>query len=88
MGVKFEQIVFELPADMESQLRFHNMDVGIPHNIAIHEGSADAVGAELWQGEIFNGDETVLYEVPAFPAGSYSFVCTVHPNMVGDVVVQ
>jgi len=38
--------------------------------------------------EIFNGDETRLYDIPAFPAGSYSFVCTVHPNMVGDVVVQ
>ncbi len=88
MGVKFEQTLFELPADMTSQLRFHNMDVGIPHNIAIHEGSADAVGPELWQGEIFNGDETRLYDIPAFPAGSYSFVCTVHPNMVGDVVVQ
>ena len=88
MGVKFEQTLFELPADTASQLRFHNMDVGIPHNIAIHEGSADAVGPELWQGEIFNGDETKLYELPAFPAGSYSFVCTVHPNMVGDVVVK
>jgi len=88
MGVKFEQTQFELPADMTSQLRFHNMDVGIPHNIAIHEGSADAVGPELWQGEIFNGDETRLYEIPAFPAGSYSFICTVHPNMVGDVVVK
>ena len=88
MGVKYEQSSFELPADTASQLRFHNMDVGIPHNIAIHEGSADAVGPELWQGEIFNGDETRLYDIPAFPAGSYSFVCTVHPNMVGDVVVK
>ncbi len=88
MGIKFEQLLFELPADAPSQLRFHNMDVGIPHNIAIHEGSADAVGPELWLGEIFNGDETRLYEIPAFPAGSYSFICTVHPNMVGDVVVQ
>ncbi len=87
-GVKFEQTTFELPADTVSQVRFNNKDVGIPHNIAIHEGSSSSVGPELWQGEIFNGDDERLYDIPALPAGSYSFVCTVHPNMVGDLVVQ
>ena len=27
------------------------------------------------------------YKVPALPAGTYQFVCTVHPNMVGTLTV-
>ena len=88
MGVKFEQPSIELAADVPTQLRFHNKDAGIPHNVAIHEGTADAVGAELFQGEIFNGDDERLYDIPPLAAGSYVFVCTVHPNMVGSLTVK
>jgi len=88
MAVKYEQASIELAADVPTQLRFHNKDAGIPHNIAIHEGTADAVGAELFQGEIFNGDDERLYDIPPLAAGSYVFVCTVHPNMVGALTVK
>jgi plastocyanin len=88
MAVKFEQASIELAADMPTQLRFHNKDAGIPHNVAIHEGTVDAVGAELFQGEIFNGDDERLYDIPPLTAGSYVFVCTVHPNMVGALTVK
>jgi len=88
MAVKYQQASIELAADVPTQLRFHNMDAGIPHNIAIHEGAADAVGAELFQGEIFNGDDERLYDIPPLAAGSYVFVCTVHPNMVGALTVK
>jgi len=88
MAVKFEQVSIELAADAPTQIRFHNMDVGIPHNVAIHEGTTEAVGAELFQGEIFNGDDERLYDIPPLAAGGYVFVCTVHPNMVGALTVK
>ena len=47
-----------------------------------------AVGKELFKGTIFPGVATQTYKVPALSAGSYVFVCTVHPNMVGTLVVQ
>ena len=88
MAVKFEQASIELAADVPTQLRFHNMDVGIPHNVAIHEGTVDTVGVELFQGEIFNGDDERLYDIPPLAAGGYVFICTVHPNMVGALTVK
>jgi plastocyanin len=88
MAVKFEQASIELAADAPTQIRFHNMDVGIPHNVAIHEGTTDTVGAELFQGEIFNGDDERLYDIPPLAAGGYVFICTVHPNMVGALTVK
>jgi plastocyanin len=74
------------PADTPFTIAFVNLDAGVPHNVAIHEGSP--TGPELWQGEIFNGVETRVYEVPALPAGTYGFICTVHPNMTGTLIVR
>ena len=88
MGVKFEQASIELAAGAPTKLRFHNKDAGIPHNVSIHEGTVEAVGAELFQGEIFNGDDERVYDIPSLAAGSYVFVCTVHPNMVGALTVK
>ena len=53
---------------------------------SIHQG--DATGAELFKGEIFNGVETRTYDVPPLDAGSYAFVCTVHPTMIGTLTAQ
>ncbi len=75
-----------MPADTPFQIVFTNNDAGIPHNVAIHKGSP--TGPEVWKGEIFNGVETRTYDVPALPAGTYGFVCTVHPNMTGTLTAK
>jgi plastocyanin len=31
---------------------------------------------------------TKVYQVPALPAGTYGFVCSVHPNMTGTLTVK
>jgi hypothetical protein len=44
---------------------------------------------ELFQGEIFTGpDVTVIYEIPALPAGEYYFSCYVTPSMHGRFTVR
>ena len=32
--------------------------------------------------------KTVVYDVPSLPAGSYTFVCTIHPDMTGTATLQ
>ncbi len=70
-------------ADQPFTIRFANNDAGVPHNAEIKDGS----GATVFLGEIFNGVDTRDYAVPALPAGTYTFVCTVHPNMTGTLTI-
>lgn len=86
LGIAFEQSAVNVPAGEPFQIEFANNDPGTPHNVAIHGGSA--TGEEVFQGEIFNGVETRIYDVPALEAGAYAFVCTVHPNMVGTMTAE
>ena len=86
--VAFEQSALEVVAGVAFSILFNNKNEGVPHNVAIHEGDANDVGAEIWQGEIFPGIGTRTYNVPALTAGTYAFICTVHPNMAGTLTVK
>lgn len=83
LNIQFEVRELSVPADTPFQIEFENKDANVPHNIEI-KGSA---GEVLFMGEIFNGVETRTYDVPALPAGTYTFICTVHPNMTGTLTV-
>ncbi len=85
-GIAYKESALTAAADQPFKIDFKNNDSGIPHNVAIHEGSP--TGAEKFKGEIFPGPGERTYDVPALPAGAYAFVCTVHPNMTGTLTVQ
>jgi len=86
LGIKYEQSSVTVKANTSFQIAFDNKDAGVPHNVTLHQG--DATGAELFKGAIFNGVETRTYTVPPLDAGSYAFVCTVHPTMIGTLTAQ
>ena len=86
LNVAFDKTELEAPADTPFKINFDNKDGGIPHNVAIHKDTP--TGAEVWKGEIFNGAAVKVYDVPALPAGTYGFVCSVHPNMTGTLIVK
>ena len=86
LGVKYEQTDATAPAGKPFQISFMNKDPGTPHNVSIHQGSA--TGTEVFKGEVFPGVSTKVYDVPALQAGTYAFVCTVHPTMIGTLNVQ
>ena len=86
LGLKFEQSAVTAPANTPFQVVFENKDPGTPHNVSLRLG--DANGSELFKGAVFNGVETRTYDVPALDAGSYAFVCDVHPTMIGTVTAK
>ena len=83
LNIAFDPTELSVPADQAFQIAFANNEA-LPHNIEIK----DAGGASIFQGEVFTGVATRTYDVPALAAGSYQFVCTVHPNMVGTLTAQ
>lgn len=82
--IAFEQASWTGPANKPFKLAFDNEDAGVPHNIVIR----DASGGEVFNGNVFNGVDTRIYQVPALPAGDYTFSCSVHPTMTGTAKLQ
>jgi cytochrome c oxidase subunit II len=81
-NTQFDIDEFEVPAETDFCIAFENQE-DVPHNVAIYEG-----GEALFTGEFLNEAGTVTYNVPALPAGEYSFICDAHPQaMAGDVTV-
>ncbi len=83
-GLKFIESSVTAPAGKPFTVVFTNQDAGANHNVEFK----DASGASVYQGEPFPGVKTVVYDVPSLPAGSYTFVCTIHPDMTGAATLQ
>jgi mono/diheme cytochrome c family protein/plastocyanin len=83
-GIQFTTPTVTAPANSPFVIDFDNEDPSTPHNIQIK----DASGQVKFMGDTFNGVATHQYQVPALAAGSYPFMCTVHPTMTGTLTVQ
>ena len=79
-NIAFEQTTVSAPAGTAFVITFDNKEAQ-PHNIQIKDSS----GTSMFKGDIVQGPKQVDYQVPALPAGSYTFVCDVHPNMTGTL---
>jgi plastocyanin len=80
--IKFQDTAVTVAAGKPLTIVFENQD-GAPHNVDIK----DASGAEVFKGDVVSST-TVTYQVPALAAGTYSFLCDVHPDMTGTITVQ
>ena len=83
-NIEFDTNQLEAPAGQAFTLEFSNNDSGIPHNVEIK----DATGVSMFKGEIVTGPVKASYQIPALAAGTYMFVCDVHPNMTGTLTVK
>lgn len=83
-GIQFLDRSVVVPAGRPFTLAFANLDAGVPHNVDIRSEA----GQNLFVGEIVSGVDARVYDVPALPAGTYPFVCSVHPNMTGTITAR
>ncbi len=84
-ALAFDTSEIRLAAEQETVITFVNDDAGVQHNIAIY--TDDSLTEELFSGDLVTGPATIDYAIPALPPGEYYFLCIVHPNMNGTVIV-
>jgi plastocyanin len=83
---QFSTDVIEGVAGVPTLVYFTNHD-DMNHNLTVYRNAS--LDLELFRGEIFSGpDATVVYEIPAQPAGTYYFACYVVPSMHGQLIVH
>jgi plastocyanin len=83
VNIAYDQKDITAPADAPFVIHFSNKDAGIPHNVEIK----DSMSTSVFKPATITGVAEVDFQVPALAAGTYQFVCTVHPNMAGTLKV-
>lgn len=79
-SVQWDRTTMRAPAGRIT-IRLDNQDASIPHNIRVR-GPEQAFATDLEDGKVFQV-LTFTIEEP----GTYTYICDVHPNMEGDLVV-
>ena len=82
--IAFDANVIQAAAGEAFTITFTNNDTA-PHNVAIY---TEEGGDVIVKGDVIEAGQTVEVEVPALDAGEYFFVCDIHTNMNGAVVVE
>ena len=84
-NIAFVETSFTAPAGAPFTIAFDNEDPGTSHDIELQDGS----GTVVFKGDVFNGVATKVYDVPALKAGTYKFLCIIHPSlMTGTATIQ
>jgi plastocyanin/mono/diheme cytochrome c family protein len=85
-GIAWDTKELSATAGQAFKLHFVNKDAGVPHDVEIRaaDGSAKFTGQQLSDA----GETT--YDVPALAAGTYTYICTIHPipAMTGTLTVK
>ena len=84
-NLEFSATTIEAPAGEEFTITFTNLETQ-PHNVAV---DTEEGGDEIVTGEVITGpDAETTITVPALEPGEYYFMCDVHPDMNGTIVVE
>jgi plastocyanin len=84
----FDPATADAKANTAFTLTFDNQDPTAPHNLVLSDASSApvAMGGDTAP---FQGPKKVSYTIPALKAGTYTYVCQVHPTtMKGTLEVK
>lgn len=82
-GTQWVETTLTVPAGKPFTLALDNQDT-LPHDVQFK----DAGGQEVFRSEVVTGPAVAIDDVPSLPAGTYSYVCTIHSNMTGTATAQ
>jgi plastocyanin len=86
--VAFAETAITVPAGVPIVIEFDNQDAGVQHNVEVFDGP-DAKAPVLMDGEVITGSLKTTYEVAPLEAGSYYFICKIHPTtMTGTITAD
>ena len=86
-GIAFDPLELTVAADAPFGIDFDQRDSGVGgHNVEIRTED----GTSLFKGQVLLDPGQVQYVVPSLEAGTYTFLCTVHPiaSMTGTLTVE
>ncbi|MEW5990307.1 MAG: cupredoxin domain-containing protein [Chloroflexota bacterium] len=86
--IAFDVRAIAVPADTPFTITMNNQDPpGVVHDVDIRQSDKVTV---VQDQQVANGGQTVTYSYDGLPAGSYVFICSIHPvpNMTGTVTVR
>jgi plastocyanin len=82
VNVAFEPTEITLPAGAPLRIVLDNQDGGVPHNVKVLQGDL-----ELGKSPTVTGPAQTEVRFGPLAAARYQFVCDVHPNMIGTLIV-
>lgn len=85
--IAYDKKALEVTAGAPFAIEFQNQDpAGVPHDVDIRQ----ADGTVVKDQQTLDGGKTVTYSYDALAAGTYTFICSVHPipAMTGTLTVK
>ena len=83
-NMAFSTDTITAPAGEDFTISFTNNDT-VPHNLSVY---TEEGGDVIVQGEILNQGGSEEIDVSALEPGTYYFMCDLHPEMNGQLVVE
>lgn len=81
-NIAFEPTALAMTSGTPLRIVLENDDAGVPHNVVVRGG-----GEDIAKSEIVTGVARTELSFGPLPAGSYTFLCEVHPNMTGTLTI-
>lgn len=83
-NIAFSPDELTIPLGKEVRIILDNRDTAVPHNI--HFKTPEVVKTDLKEGKSGGVKDTIKMKVDK--AGTYEFLCDVHPTMKGELTVE